>query len=66
MARPKKDGRYVNFYMNNTVCDALTCFAEESGLTKTMVMEKAVKYYVESKHHMTMTDYIESRRKENG
>ena len=40
MARPKKEGRYVNCYMDNTVLDKLEKYCEETGLTKTVAMER--------------------------
>jgi len=48
MARPKKDGKYINFYMDAEVYAALVKFSEETGLTKTMTMERALKQYIES------------------
>ena len=40
MARPKTEGRYVNCYMDNTVLDKLEKYCEETGLTKTVAMER--------------------------
>lgn len=40
MARPKKEGRYVNCYMDNTVLDKLEKYCEDTGLTKTVAMER--------------------------
>lgn len=47
MARPKKDGKYINFYMDAEVFAALEKFTDETGLTKTMTMERALKQYIE-------------------
>lgn len=47
MARPKKDGRYINIYMDANVYAALVKYSKETGLTKTMAMERALKQYVE-------------------
>lgn len=47
MARPKKDGKYINFYMDAEVFAALEKFTDETGLTKTMAMERALKQYIE-------------------
>lgn len=47
MARPKKDGKYINFYMDADVYAALEKYTEETGLTKTMTMERALKQYIE-------------------
>ena len=43
MARLRKDGKYINFYMVSDVFSALERFSEEHGMTKTMVMERASK-----------------------
>ena len=40
MARPKKDGRYINCYMNSNVLDKLEKYCEDTGLTKTVAMER--------------------------
>ena len=45
MARPKKDGRYFNCYMNNKVLDDLEKYCEETGLTKTMAIERILAQY---------------------
>ena len=47
MARPKKAGRYINFYMDVEIYAALEKYTEETGLTKTMAMERALKQYIE-------------------
>ncbi len=54
MARPKKDGKYINFYMDAEVYAALVKFSEETGLTKTMTMERALKQYIESSNGFTI------------
>ena len=46
MARPKKDGQYVNFYMDRDVFEMLEKFSKDFGLTKTVIMERAVKQYI--------------------
>lgn len=45
MPRPKKDGRYFNCYMNNKVLNDLEKYCEETGLTKTMAIERILAQY---------------------
>ncbi len=59
MARPRKEGKYVNFYMAADVCAALEKFSEETGLTKTMAMERALKKYIEASHGYTVIDGVQ-------
>ena len=47
MSRPKKEGQYVNFYMDRSVFELLEQFSKETGLTKTVIMERAVKQYID-------------------
>lgn len=48
MAKEKKDGRYLNCYIENQVADALEGFCKKTGLTKTSVVEKALADYIGS------------------
>ena len=49
MARPKKDGSYVNFYIDRKLVDELRDYAEEKGQTMTMALERILKEYFEQK-----------------
>ena len=67
MARSKKDGRYVNFYMSSDVFEMLEKFSEDSGLTKTMIMERAVRQYIDTQKHgisISVTD-DKAKKEEN-
>ena len=59
MARPRKDGKYINFYMASYVFNALDRFAEERGMTKTMVMERALKLYIEASNGYTVRNGVQ-------
>ena len=48
MSRPKKEGQYVNFYMDRSVFELLEQFSKETGLTKTVIMERAVQQYIDA------------------
>lgn len=59
MVRPKKDGQYVNFYMNCEVFEMLEKFSEGSGLTKTMIMERVVRQYIDAqKHGVSISEWL--------
>ena len=42
MARPKKDGKYVNFYMDSELLKRLEKYCEETGLSKTAAIERFI------------------------
>lgn len=43
MAKPKKDGQFINFYLDRSLCNRLTYYAEERGQTKTVAVERILK-----------------------
>lgn len=45
MARPKKNGTYINLCIDNAVYDHLVRYCEESGNTKTAAVERALTAY---------------------
>ena len=47
MARAKKDGRFVNFYLDRELCEKLTAYAEDKGQTVTTALERILKMYFE-------------------
>jgi len=49
MAKPKKDGKYVNIYMDRELAERLEAYSDETGIPKTFVIEKAVKAYLDQK-----------------
>ena len=49
MAKPKKDGKYVNIYMDRERAERLEAYSDETGIPKTFVIEKAVKGYLDQK-----------------
>lgn len=48
MARQKKDGQFINCYIKQEIADALNTYAEESGVPKTTIVEKALTAYLTS------------------
>lgn len=56
MARSKKDGVFVNCYMQRDVFDGLSAYAARTGMSKTVVMEKAIKQYIDNIAPVQQTD----------
>lgn len=48
MARAKKDGRYVNYYIERKVYEKLEKYCEEVGQTKTVAIERILTRYLDN------------------
>ena len=48
MAREKKDGKRVNFYMEKGILDMLDQYCSEVGQTKTIATERILKQALET------------------
>ena len=48
MARPKKEGVKVSYVLEKQVAEALDKFCDETGRSKTKVIELAVKEFIEN------------------
>lgn len=48
MPRQKKDGHYLNCYLDAQVYDTLCRYAEEAGQTKTLALERILKQFFEA------------------
>lgn len=55
MARPKKNGTYLNVCIDTPVYKRLADYCEESGQPKTVAVERALTFY--------LNDYDEKQRK---
>lgn len=55
MAKPKKNGTYLNVCIDTPVYDRLSDYCEESGQPKTVAVERALTFY--------LNDYYEKQRK---
>lgn len=51
MPRPKKDGKYVNFYARKDLMDRLEEYSEKTMIPKTALLEKALEDYLERVEH---------------
>ena len=58
MARPKKDGRHINYYIDRLIYERLEEYADEKGQTMTMALERILKQFFDK------TD--EEKRKSDG
>lgn len=47
MPRAKKDGKYVNIYMDRMILDAMDAYSAEIHIPKTAIIEEGVKLYLE-------------------
>lgn len=48
MARPKKDSQVVNLNIERSVYDKFVEFCDNTGLTKTVVVERALEMYIDA------------------
>lgn len=48
MARAKKDGEKISFYVDRQVMEDLRAYAEEKGQTVTMAMERILRAFFET------------------
>lgn len=49
MAKPKKDGKFINIFMIRELAERLETYSTETGIPKTFLIEKAVKAYLDEK-----------------
>lgn len=47
MARPKKDGVYINYYIQKDIKDRLDRYCEDVGQTNTMAIERILKQFLD-------------------
>ena len=50
MAREKKDGRFINYYIKREVYEELKKYAEEKGQTMTTALERILEDYWEKEN----------------
>ena len=55
MPRQKKDGKYINIYMQRLLVVAVERYSEETMIPKTAILEKAVQEYLE-RNNVEMDD----------
>lgn len=49
MARPRKDGKRFSMILDSELANRLEKFSNESGMPKTVIIEKALKMYLDQK-----------------
>lgn len=49
VARPKKEGRRLSMILSEDLADQLDKLSKASGLTKTVIVEKALRKYITEK-----------------
>ncbi len=50
MARTKKDGEKISFYVDRQVMEDLRAYAEEKGQTVTMAMERILRAFLDAEN----------------
>ena len=48
MARPKKDSQVINLNIERSIYDKFVEFCDNTGLTKTVVVERALEMYIDA------------------
>lgn len=62
MARPKKNGTYLNVCIEKSIYKELESFCEEAGQTKTIAVERALLEYMKDyKKKQEMLQSLEAR-----
>lgn len=56
MARQKKDGRYINYYIDREIYEQLEKYCEEVGQTKTIAIERILKLFLDQYSKQKETD----------
>ena len=46
MVRIKKDGQFFNCYLRKDILNKLTAYSDDTGIPKTIVVEKALQKYL--------------------
>jgi len=47
MPRPKKDGKFINFYVKKDLVERLEQYSEKSMIPKTAILEAALQDYLD-------------------
>ena len=53
MPRPKKDGRYINYYIDRKIFEKLESYAQEQGQTVTTAIENILSQFFEEQEEQT-------------
>ncbi len=56
MARNKKDGKIFNCYLSSEIYELLDEYSLKTGLTKTIITERAIKQYLSSMENKEKTE----------
>ena len=53
MAREKKDGRFINYYIDRELYERLLKYAKDKGQTVTMALERILKEFLDKQDENT-------------
>ena len=62
MARAKKDGVFINYYIKKDIKEKLDKYCEEVGQTNTMAVERILGKFLDEYFNETDNKHIESLR----
>lgn len=54
MPTPKKDGHFLNVYMDRALYEKLQAYCRETGVTKTFAVEEGVRRYLAEQKRETV------------
>lgn len=57
MPRAKKDGKFLNCYVNKNIMDKLEKYCDKTSIPKTSVVEKALGQYLTQFEALMKNDY---------
>lgn len=60
MARAKKDGVYINYYIQKDIKDRLDRYCEDVGQTNTMAIERILKQFLDEYEDTHNTNLVPS------
>ena len=58
MARAKKDGVYINYYIQKDIKDRLDRYCEDVGQTNTMAIERILKQFLDEYEETQNTNLV--------
>ena len=56
MAREKKDGKHISYYIDRTIYERLKKYAEDKGQTMTTAVERIIREYLDTEDRKTQSN----------
>ena len=61
MPRKKKEGHFLNCYVDNVIWKSLDIYSKDTGIPKTTVIEKALKVYLRAHTNRDVVKMLEDK-----